>query len=110
MKVVGGYKCGCSYGPILKKERLEYCGVHGVDIANEYEVFHNGKTNNKIKVQLKGDHPHAGELAYLFVNENGSVTLDEYNMVELFLINCEHGQEGCYAERKDFDVCGGGKK
>jgi len=37
-KVIGGYKCGCTYGPILQSERLEYCEKHGEDIANEYEV------------------------------------------------------------------------
>ena len=38
IRVVGGYKCGCSYGPVWQKDRLEYCGVHGDEIANEYDV------------------------------------------------------------------------
>ena len=36
--VIGGYKCGCTYGPVWRKDRLEYCGVHGAGIANEYEI------------------------------------------------------------------------
>ena len=38
IRVIGGYKCGCTYGPIWKKDRLKYCGVHGDNIANEYEI------------------------------------------------------------------------
>lgn len=38
IRVIGGYKCGCTYGPAWQKDRLEYCGVHGDEIANEYEV------------------------------------------------------------------------
>lgn len=38
IRVIGGYKCGCTYGPVWQKDRLEYCGVHGDEIANEYEV------------------------------------------------------------------------
>ena len=38
IRVIGSYKCGCSYGPVREKDRLEYCGVHGDEIANEYEV------------------------------------------------------------------------
>lgn len=38
IRVIGGYKCGCFYGPVWIKDRLEYCGVHGADIANEYDV------------------------------------------------------------------------
>ena len=38
MRVLGAYKCGCSYGPIDLKDRLEYCAVHGQDIQNEYDV------------------------------------------------------------------------
>ena len=38
IRVVGGYKCGCTYGPVWQKDRLEYCGVHGDNIANEYEI------------------------------------------------------------------------
>jgi hypothetical protein len=36
MKVIGQYTCGCSYGPIEKRKRLEYCGTHGGDIQCEY--------------------------------------------------------------------------
>lgn len=38
IRVIGGYKCGCTYGPVWQKDRLEYCGVHGDEIANEYDV------------------------------------------------------------------------
>ena len=38
IRVIGSYKCGCSYGPVWIKDRLEYCGVHGDEIANEYDV------------------------------------------------------------------------
>jgi hypothetical protein len=36
--VMGQYRCGCAYGPVWIKERLTYCGKHGEDIQNEYEV------------------------------------------------------------------------
>ena len=39
IKVIGSYRCGCTYGPIYVKDRLEYCAIHGSDIQNEYEVF-----------------------------------------------------------------------
>jgi len=42
-KVIGQYKCGCSYGPIEKAKRLTYCGVHGNDIQDEYVVPKNPK-------------------------------------------------------------------
>jgi len=35
--VIGIYRCGCSYGPIKKSERLEYCATHGEDIQSEYD-------------------------------------------------------------------------
>lgn len=35
-KVMGQYRCGCGYGPIEKNKRLNYCGVHGDDIQDEY--------------------------------------------------------------------------
>lgn len=37
--VIGQYECGCTYGPITKKKRLEYCAVHGRDIQDEYPYF-----------------------------------------------------------------------
>lgn len=36
MKVLGQYACGCSYGPVEKNKRLNYCGIHGDDIQDEY--------------------------------------------------------------------------
>lgn len=39
IKVIGSYKCGCTYGPVKIKNRLECCPIHGMDIQNEYEVF-----------------------------------------------------------------------
>ena len=36
MKVIGQYRCGCSYGPINRKHRLKYCAIHGDDIQDEY--------------------------------------------------------------------------
>lgn len=36
--VIGSYKCGCSYGPISKRERLAYCSTHGQDIQSEYPL------------------------------------------------------------------------
>lgn len=36
--VIGTYKCGCSYGPVIKKDRLEYCPIHGQEIQREYVV------------------------------------------------------------------------
>lgn len=37
-KVIGQYKCGCSYGPIERRDRLTYCSIHGADRQEEYEV------------------------------------------------------------------------
>jgi hypothetical protein len=37
--VIGQYRCGCTYGPCNKKDRLTYCGVHGDDIQDEYPVI-----------------------------------------------------------------------
>jgi hypothetical protein len=38
VKVIGSYKCGCSYGPISRMKRLRYCGTHGQDIQREYPL------------------------------------------------------------------------
>ena len=40
-RVIGSYKCGCSYGSIKMSERLEYCPTYGADIQNEYEDISN---------------------------------------------------------------------
>lgn len=36
--VIGQYHCGCTYGPIWIRERLNYCGRHGENIQCEYDV------------------------------------------------------------------------
>lgn len=46
--VIGSYKCGCTFGPIAKIRRLEYCPIHGQEIQREYIV------PKKIKVKKKG--------------------------------------------------------
>lgn len=66
--------------------------------------------NKKIKVQLTGSHPHSGEIGYFIVDKDGKVTVDEFNMVQIHLQNCVHGTKGCYAERKDFVLCGNKSK
>lgn len=53
-KVIGQYRCSCSYGPIEKSKRLNYCGVHGDDIQDEYSIpqadkqNEDGESNGKI--------------------------------------------------------------
>ena len=47
MKVIGQYGCGCTYGPITKKKRLEYCSIHGADIQDEYPDFSELHSNKK---------------------------------------------------------------
>lgn len=34
--VIGQYYCGCTYGPVQKKNRYAHCNLHGADIQCEY--------------------------------------------------------------------------
>ena len=48
-RVIGTYRCGCSYGPISEKHRLEYCGKHGDDIQSECPCPQPIKTSKRKK-------------------------------------------------------------
>ncbi len=45
--IIGQYRCGCSYGPMRKKDRLEYCGIHGAEIQKEYVTRRKRKNEKK---------------------------------------------------------------
>jgi hypothetical protein len=48
--VMGSYRCGCSYGAILIRDRLEYCAIHDEEIKREYDVTYLIlKANGEIK-------------------------------------------------------------
>lgn len=63
MLVIGQYRCGCSYGPVDKRQRRTYCGTHGDDIQDEYKIPKDGKEatgggkimNNQVKKQRQGE-------------------------------------------------------
>ena len=46
-KVIGQYRCGCTYGPVNKSERLSYCSIHGDEIQDEYGVWPKKKIKRK---------------------------------------------------------------
>lgn len=60
---------------------------------------------------LKKGHPHADEIGYIKVNDNGKVDVTySYEgaqpMIEINLENCQHGIKGCYAIQKDCILLG----
>lgn len=59
-KVIGQYKCGCTYGPCYKRQRLSYCGIHGSNIMCEYPDLTDfdkpiKPKNKKIKKETKNE-------------------------------------------------------
>ena len=34
----GQYDCGCIYGPVPLRDYIEYCGIHGDDTNEEFEL------------------------------------------------------------------------
>jgi len=56
--VIGQYRCGCSYGPVRRRDRLDYCAVHGENIQHEYPVPYPKNNRSNPRKGGKGPAPY----------------------------------------------------
>jgi len=66
-----------------------------------------------ILMEIIGDHPHRGEFGHPVGKSKDTITVTDLcgpNTYLIHLINCEHGTDRCYAEKKKLRLLKGGKK
>jgi hypothetical protein len=69
--------------------------------------------HTEITMKIIGDHPHTGELCHPRGETKYSITQEVILGKEMYpvkLVDCPHGTDGCYVERKNLEMISAPKK